>query len=108
MTRLVLDSNVLIGDAYNRGSASHRIVSSCLGGRLVPAAVIDVDPRREPGLEPGRTVPAGFTAPGLADQLVHLAPHALEVEEEIALSRHADDLSEPRATHCPCGFRPRT
>ena len=47
-------TNVLIGDAYNRGSASHRVVSSCLGGRLVP--VVRVPPRHEAGSRYGRRV----------------------------------------------------
>jgi putative PIN family toxin of toxin-antitoxin system len=36
LVRVVLDTNVLIGDAYNKESASARIVESCLEGRLTP------------------------------------------------------------------------
>lgn len=35
MQRLVLDTNVLVADAYSRSSASARIVEACLDGRLV-------------------------------------------------------------------------
>lgn len=35
MHHVVVDTNVLIADAYNRGSASARVVGACLDGRLV-------------------------------------------------------------------------
>jgi predicted nucleic acid-binding protein len=44
MSRIVLDTNVLIADAYNPRSSSAAIVAACLDGRLgvvVSAAVID-------------------------------------------------------------------
>ena len=66
--------------------------------RLLAAAVVDVDPRREARLLARGPRPA-LAGPGLADQLVHLAPHALEVQEQVALSAHANDLSE--ATQIP-------
>lgn len=34
MKRLVIDTNVLIADAYNRESASARVVEACLEGRV--------------------------------------------------------------------------
>jgi putative PIN family toxin of toxin-antitoxin system len=36
MTRVVLDTNVLVAAAYNAGSASRRIVEACLEGKLTP------------------------------------------------------------------------
>jgi putative PIN family toxin of toxin-antitoxin system len=33
--RVVIDTNVLVGAAYNPGSASARVVAACLDGRLV-------------------------------------------------------------------------
>ena len=36
MLRIVLDTNVLVGAAYARGSSSARIVEGCLDGRLEP------------------------------------------------------------------------
>src|SRR4051794_1890690 len=36
MLRIVLDTNVLVGDAYAKDSASARIVEACLDGRLEP------------------------------------------------------------------------
>lgn len=35
MHRVVLDTNVLVGSAYNPDSASRRIVDACLGGEVV-------------------------------------------------------------------------
>ena len=36
VTRVVLDTNVLVAAAYNPRSASHRVVEACLGGGLTP------------------------------------------------------------------------
>ena len=36
MTRVVLDTNVLVAAAYNPRSASRRVVEACLGGGLTP------------------------------------------------------------------------
>ena len=36
VTRVVLDTNVLVAAAYNAASASRRIVEACLGGELTP------------------------------------------------------------------------
>jgi uncharacterized protein len=36
MLRIVLDTNVLVGAAYARDSASARVVEACLDGRLEP------------------------------------------------------------------------
>ncbi len=74
MTRLVLDTNVLIGDAYDRGSASHRIVSSCLGGRLVPV----VSP---PLLDEYEYIlPRAIRVPGWRVRFEGLLAHAMRVE----------------------------
>jgi putative PIN family toxin of toxin-antitoxin system len=43
--RVVLDTNVLVGAAYNPGSASRRIVDACLRGELLP--VLSAALRRE-------------------------------------------------------------
>ena len=37
VTRVVLDTNVLVAAAYNSASASRRIVETCLDGQLTPA-----------------------------------------------------------------------
>jgi putative PIN family toxin of toxin-antitoxin system len=36
VTRVVLDTNVLVAAVYNPASASRRIVEACLGGELTP------------------------------------------------------------------------
>ena len=36
VTRVVLDTNVLVAAAYNPRSASRRVVEACLGGELTP------------------------------------------------------------------------
>jgi putative PIN family toxin of toxin-antitoxin system len=36
VTRVVLDTNVLVAAVYNAGSASRRVVEACLGGELTP------------------------------------------------------------------------
>jgi putative PIN family toxin of toxin-antitoxin system len=36
VTRVVLDTNVLVAAAYNPGSASRRVVEACLAGELTP------------------------------------------------------------------------
>jgi putative PIN family toxin of toxin-antitoxin system len=36
VTRVVLDTNVLVAAAYNARSASRRVVEACLGGELTP------------------------------------------------------------------------
>lgn len=38
MMRIVIDTNVLIGSAYNSGSASRRIVEACQRGEIVSCA----------------------------------------------------------------------
>ncbi len=45
VTRVVLDTNVLVAAAYNPASASRRIVEACLGGMMV--AVLSPALRRE-------------------------------------------------------------
>jgi putative PIN family toxin of toxin-antitoxin system len=45
VTRVVLDTNVLVAAAYNPGSASRRIVEACLAGELT--AVLSPALRRE-------------------------------------------------------------
>jgi predicted nucleic acid-binding protein len=36
VTRVVLDTNVLVAAAYNPRSASRHVVEACLGGKLTP------------------------------------------------------------------------
>jgi len=36
VTRVVLDTNVLVAAAYNARSASRRVVEACLGGEMTP------------------------------------------------------------------------
>src|SRR5215211_1354466 len=55
------------------------------------AAVVDVHARRETGLPPPGK-PAG-TTPDVAEELVHLAPHALEVDEGIPFACHEATLA---------------
>ena len=45
VTRVVLDTNILVAAAYNPGSASRRIVEACLHGELT--AVVSPTLRRE-------------------------------------------------------------
>jgi uncharacterized protein len=45
ITRVVLDTNVLVAAVYNRSSASRRIVEACLNDKLT--AVLSPDLRRE-------------------------------------------------------------
>jgi putative PIN family toxin of toxin-antitoxin system len=45
VTRVVLDTNVLVAAVYNPGSASRRIVEACLRGELTP--VLSSAVRRE-------------------------------------------------------------
>ena len=88
MTRLVLDTNVLIGDAYNRESASHRIVSSCLVGRLVPV----VSP---PLLDEYEYIlPRAIRVPGWRARFEGFLARAMRVEPEVVPSVVAEDPSD--------------
>ena len=88
MTRLVLDTNVLIGDAYNRESASHRIVSSCLGGRLVPVvsqALLD---------EYEHVLPRAIRVPGWRARFEGFLALAMRVEPAVIPPVVAEDPSD--------------
>src|SRR5262249_19812691 len=52
VTRVVLDTNVLVAAAYNARSASRRVVEACLGGEMTP--VLSGALRREYDFIPGR------------------------------------------------------
>src|SRR3954447_7878663 len=58
--------------------------------RLLATAVVDVDARRESG---GPAAGAAHAAPDVAEQLVHLTPHPLEVEEEVTVRGHGRNVS---------------
>src|SRR6185295_14875018 len=55
------------------------------------AAVVDVYARGEPGLVPAGE-PAAL-APDIAEQLIHLATHALEVDQQVSVSCHGLSLA---------------
>ena len=55
------------------------------------AAVVDVDARREARLRAPR--PPAALAPDVAEQLVHLAAHALEVDQQVSVAGHGLTLA---------------
>ena len=64
------------------------------GGVIADVAVVDVDAGENPGVR-SRRQPGPL--PDVSEELVHLPPDAVEVDEEIALARHAlDKLTRSR------------
>src|SRR5215218_8134782 len=57
------------------------------------SAVVDVHARREPGLAAPTEPPP--LAPDVPEQLVHLAPHALEIDQQVPLACHGPTLGSP-------------
>ena len=88
MTRLVLDTNVLIGDAYNHVSASHRIVSSCLGGRLIPVVSQSLLDEYE------YILPRAIRVPGWRTRFEGFLALAMRVEPAVIPSVVAEDPSD--------------
>jgi predicted nucleic acid-binding protein len=76
MTRVVVDTNVLVGAAYNPGSASARVVAACLDGRL--RAVVSPAVRGEYE----HILPRAVRVPGWEDRLARFLASAVEVEPE--------------------------
>jgi putative PIN family toxin of toxin-antitoxin system len=72
MTRIVLDTNVLVASAYNAESASRRIVEACRRGELV--LIVSPSIRREYD----RILPRAIRRPGLRQEI-----HALLDQAEV-------------------------
>jgi predicted nucleic acid-binding protein len=74
MTRVVLDTNVLVAAAYNPGSARRQVVEVCLNGELTP--VLSPSLRREYEFILARAA-RGQTYP---ERIDHLLDHAEVIE----------------------------
>ena len=76
MKRIVLDTNVLVGSAYNADSASRRIVEACQRGELT--AVLSPAVRREYD----RILPRAVRRPGALEPIEALLDKAEVVHPE--------------------------
>src|SRR5262249_36907117 len=86
--RVVLDTNVLVGAAYNPGSASARVFAACLDGRL--RAVVSPAVRAEYA----RIIPRAVRVPGWEAQFGRFLDASEEVEPREVVPVVADDPSD--------------
>ena len=76
MRRIVIDTNVLIADAYNKRSSSTRIVDGCLDGRLQPVVSPELLAEYE------RVLPKAIRVPSWRNRLESVLRHAHHVTLE--------------------------